>query len=115
MDIHDRLAINITDFFDETSVPLRLPAPPSEAGESVCPQEAFPFSFEDSLGMNESIAVLPPLQDCPSSECVHLHDNHDIDDTNPLEDFLLPSPQPEEATSNLIATLLGERGSEQRL
>lgn len=38
MDIHDRLAINITDFFDETSVPLRLPAPPSEAGESVCPR-----------------------------------------------------------------------------
>lgn len=94
MDIHDRLAINITDFFDETSMPLRLPAPPSEIGESMCPQEAFSFSFEDSLGMNESREVLPPLQDCISNECVNLQDNHDIDDTNPLEDFLAGSPQP---------------------
>lgn len=94
MDIHDRLAIKITDFFDETSVPLRLPAPPSEIGEIMCSQEAFPFSFEDSLGMNESIVVLPPLQGCISNECVNLHDNHDIDDTNPLEDFLVGSAQP---------------------
>lgn len=52
MDLRDTSIIDIHDFFQDESLPLRLPPPQSEVGERYDLEEGFPFNMmEDSLGL----------------------------------------------------------------
>jgi hypothetical protein len=87
MDLRDTSIIDITDFFEDDSRPLRALPPHSEVGEKCEYEEPFTFNMiEDSLGLFEyqNRLPLPMPSDFPE---LSLGDNNDIDDTNPLDDL----------------------------
>lgn len=91
MDPQERFHHNLRDFFEETALPLRLPLPPSEAGDSCDPQDAFSFNFEQSLP-SSSPRHFSPSADHNLDECHSIREDHEYEDTNLLDDFLNDNP-----------------------
>lgn len=88
MDLPNTSIIDIHDFFQDESLPLRLPPPLSELGERYDLEDPFPFNMmEDSLGLFEHQNRLPLPMPSHFPE-LSLGDNNDVDDTNPLDDLL---------------------------
>lgn len=89
MDSQERPQGILRDFFEDSVLPLRLPLPPSEVGDICDLQDPSLFNLEDSIPQHAITHRLVPA-DPSFDDCASIREEHDIEDTNPLDEFFLP-------------------------